>query len=297
MDKNLVAFLAVAKRCNLTEAAESLFLTQPTLTKRIANLELEMGTPLFHRMRRGMMLTDAGRVFYRRAIRIETEYKQCLEEVKTISSAGLSVLRVAAGPVFHLNWVAGLFSMLKAEFPTLKLELRTDISIDSGKMLNGGEIDLYLGIIPQDQIDELMYVKYLTSVEHGIILRKDNPLAKRATIDAADLVGYSWVSFLSDQETENRILEYSVPNGAKNSLIEIRTMSFATGLQLVSSGEFVMSAPLQLADIITKSGLAIRPARGGMPRRKAGLHLRKSSLGYGCIQAVIDYFDGIRFCE
>ena len=54
MDRNLVAFLAVAKGCNLTQASEQLFLTQPTLSKRIANLELEIGAALFYRERRGM---------------------------------------------------------------------------------------------------------------------------------------------------------------------------------------------------------------------------------------------------
>lgn len=295
MDKNLVAFLAVAKGPSLTAASERLFLTQPTLTKRIANLESELGTSLFHRERRGMRLTDAGEVFFRHAARIENEYRQCLEEVNSIASAGLSLLRVGAGPVFHLNSIAKLFSALRSEFPELQLELRTDKSVDNGKMLSEGEIDVYLGIVPLEQIDDSIYVKYLTSVEHGIILRKDNPLAKGATIDAADLTAYSWVSFLSDQETESRLLKYSVPKGKQDSIIDIRTTSFATGLQLVGEGNFVMSAPLQLASIVEKEGLVIRPARGGMPRRKAGLHLRKSAMGFQCIQAVIEYFKRPQF--
>jgi len=290
MDKNLVAFLAVAKCSSLTEASEKLFLTQPTLSKRIANLESEVGAPLFHRERRGMRLTDVGKVFFGRAVRIETEYSQCREEVNSMASAGLSLLRVGAGPVFHLSSIAKLFSELRSKFPDMQLELRTDKSVDNGKMLSEGEIDVYLGIVPREQIDDSIYVRYLTSVEHGIILRKGNPLAKGATIDAADLTGFSWVSFLSDQETESRLLKYSVPKGEQDSLVDIRTTSFATGLQLVGEGQFVMSAPLQLARIVEKEGLIIRPARGGMPRRKAGLHLRKSTMGYGCIQTVIEHF-------
>lgn len=294
MDRNLVAFLAVAKGRSLTEASEQLFLTQPTLSKRIANLESEVGTPLFHRERRGMRLTDAGKVFLRRAVRIESEYCQCREEVNSITSAGLSLLRVGAGPLFHLNWIAKLFSELRSEFPDMQLELRTDKSVGNGKMLSEGEIDVYLGIIPEEQVDDSIYVKYLLSIEHGIILRKDNPLAKGPTIDAADLTGFSWVSFLSDHETESRLLKYSVPKGEQGSLIDIRTTSFATGLQLVGEGQFVMSAPLQLAGIVEKEGLVIRPARGGMPQRKAGLHLRKSTMGYRCIQTVIGHFERLQ---
>lgn len=290
MDRNMIAFLAVARAGNLTEASEQLHLTQPTLSKRIANLELELGAPLFKRDRRGMRITDIGKVFFRRAIRIEAEYRKCREEVSSITSAGLSLLRVGAGPVFHLNAIAKLFSELRSNYRDLKLELRTDQSVDNGKRLMEGEIDVYLGIIPRDQIDDSIYVKYLTSVEHGIVLRKDNPLAKGESVDAAKLSQFSWVSFLSDQETESRLLKYSVPRGEQESLIDIRTTSFATGLQLVGEGQCVMSAPLQLTRIVEKEGLVIRPARGGMPRRKAGLHLRKSTMGYRCIQTVIDHF-------
>ena len=81
----------------------------------------------------------------------------------------------------------------------------------------------------------------------------------------------------------------------KISLVEVRTTSFATGLQLVATGQFVMSAPLQLAKVIKKEGLIIRPARSGMPLRKAGLHLRKSSLGYLSIQRLIEYMVNIEF--
>lgn len=290
MDKNLVAFLAVAKTHSLTDASEQLFLTQPTLSKRIANLESEVGAMLFHRERRGMRLTDAGKVFYRRATRIESEYRQACEEVVSIASAGLSLLRVGAGPTFHLNWVGNLFAVLRSEFPDMQLELLTDRSVDNGKRLSEEKIDVYLGIIPREQIDESIYVKYLTIVEHGIILRKDNPLAKESTIDPADLSEYSWVSFLSDEETENSLLKHKKQKGKQLTLIDIRTTSFATGLQLVGQGQFAMSAPLQLAGIVEKEGLVIRPARGGMPRRKAGLHVRRSTMKYRCIQVIMEHF-------
>ena len=85
--------------------------------------------------------------------------------------------------------------------------------------------------------------------------------------------------------------EYAHQTDAGASLIDIRTTSFATGLQLVREAKFVMSAPLQLAKIIEREGLVIRPARHGMPKRRAGLHLRKSAMEYKSIQAVLDFFD------
>src|SRR5215212_11596242 len=56
-------FVEVARRSNLSRAAEALFITQPALTARLRALETEIGSPLFRRGRRGMSLTEAGRAF------------------------------------------------------------------------------------------------------------------------------------------------------------------------------------------------------------------------------------------
>jgi len=146
MDKNLAAFLAVARHHSLTSASDHLGLTQPSVTKRIANLEDQLGVALFDRTRRGMELTDSGLVYLKRAERIEAEYRQCREELTAMSSAGLSVLRVGAGPLFHLSCVASLFATLKRRYPKLKLELHTDTRPEIGEALRSGQLDAYLGV-------------------------------------------------------------------------------------------------------------------------------------------------------
>mgnify|MGYP001552024442 CR=1 FL=1 len=117
--------MAVARGGSITSAASSIHLDQSSVTNLIAALEAELVTLLFHRDRRGMSLTEAGDRILVRAERIEREYHNGLEEIAVISSAGLSELKVGAGPVFHLNWVAGLFADLTERFPDLKLDLKT----------------------------------------------------------------------------------------------------------------------------------------------------------------------------
>ena len=294
MDKGLKAFLAVARGRSITAAASTIHLAQSSVTKRIASLELELGTPLFHRDRRGMSLTEAGEMFLARAERIEREYRNGLEEIAVISTAGLSDLKVGAGPVFHLNWVAGLFADLIERFPDLKLDLKTEHRESMGKLLSSGELDVYLGILSEDEIDSSIFTKHVTQVEHGIVLREDDPVSQTDTINPADLAGYQWVSFTIDPVTELKIEQYTLPKGSKKSLIAIRTTSLATGVQLVKTGRFVMSAPLQLATVVKKDGLVIRPVLHRMQPRDAGVHVRKSSLEYGAVKTVISYFDRVQ---
>jgi DNA-binding transcriptional LysR family regulator len=290
VDRNLDAFLTVARTKNLTQASNLLGVTQPSVTKRIANLEAEFGAALFERHRRGMALTTAGRFFYERAKRIEVEYKQSREEITALTSAGLSVLRVCAGPLFRLRFVAELFKTLKLQFPNLQLELSTEVLSPKIQALNDSEIDVYMGIITSDELHDSIFVKYVTQVEHGIVVRAEDPHARMAKIDPALLASYNWVIFSIDPENERSIRDYWVPKAAITRAIDVHTTSFATGLELVRQGNFVMSAPLQLAPIIEREGLVIRPTLQGMPRRQAGIHLRKSALGYAAIQSLLDFF-------
>lgn len=290
MDISLEAFLAVARTGNLTNASRELGRTQSSVTKRIANLEANMSVALFQRHRRGMTLTPAGEVLLTRAIKIEAEYRQVREEIAAISGAGLSILRLGAGPLFHLNCVAGLFSTLKTQFPNIKLELSTDSNRPIAQMLRDGEMDVYLGVVPPEQLDDTIFIRYVVTVEHGIVMCADDPHAACARIDPTRLSQYSWVIFAIDPETENSIRKYCVPKSSISPTIDIRTTSFATGLQLVKQGGFVMSAPLQLAKRIESEGLVVRPTLQGMPVRQAGIHLRKSALSFGAIKTVLEFF-------
>ena len=118
MDRNITAFLAIATHGKLTRAAEAIGLTQPSLTKRIRNLEADMGSQLFFRTRRGMQLTPAGRRFLNRAQRIEQEVLQAKEEIRCLEYAGIDILRIAAGPLFHQRFVAPVFARILQETDT-----------------------------------------------------------------------------------------------------------------------------------------------------------------------------------
>src|SRR5256885_4219855 len=100
-------FLEVARRGNVSRAAEAMFVTQPTLTARLHALERELGEPLFARTRRGMKLTDAGRAFLpyaERAMRAVRDGRQALADARS-ASAGRLVL--GAAPAVGTHRLAG----------------------------------------------------------------------------------------------------------------------------------------------------------------------------------------------
>ena len=74
-------FLAVARERSITHAAAALHITQPTLSRQIADLESELGVPLFRRDRKNLTLTEAGLRFVQRAEEILTLTEHAISEV------------------------------------------------------------------------------------------------------------------------------------------------------------------------------------------------------------------------
>lgn len=288
MDKNLKAFLAITEHGNLTVAAEIIGLTQPSLTKRLNNLEQELGCRLFTRHRRGMSLTSAGKSFFRRAQRIDQEMLQANEELRSLENAGLDVLRVGAGPLFHQQVIAPVFSKLLREFPALKLDLAVDPNEISLPMLMKGDLDIVLGAIQPTGPDGALQSMQLSVLEHGIIVSPDSEFYDNSYILPEQMREMRWVLYGDDKDTGTWLNNYFQINSLGPPNIAVRTASFATGLGLVSTPGFVMMAPVQLAKVIKEAGLKILSANPAITSLTSGAYVRPSSLGFPAIKRFLE---------
>ena len=119
------AFLTVAERRSVSEAATVLYVTQPALTTRIKNLERELGVELFVRTPRGMRLTAEGRAFRahaQRAVQSLAEGTQLLHELR---EGRVGELQVGAAPAISTYVLPLVLRRFQAAFPNVHLIVRT----------------------------------------------------------------------------------------------------------------------------------------------------------------------------
>ena len=290
MDRNLRAFLAIAETGNLSEAAEILRLTQPTLSKRLANLEMELGAELFERHPRGMHLTEAGHLYQAHARRIDVHHRQAREGIDALKLAGKGHLSVGAGPLFHLRYAARVFARLNEEFPNVQLSLYADTNIRTIPLLLDEELDIVLGPLSGNFEDETLGFEPVTTTEHGIVLPRHHPAGAGDEVAPQMLSDLSWVNYTENPESEQALSRYYSQNGQKFPGMGAKTTSFMFGVQLVSTGRYVMTAPLQLAPRIEVYDVVIKRARKGMPRFPVGVLYRKSSIGYAVVARFVELF-------
>jgi DNA-binding transcriptional LysR family regulator len=119
------AFLTIAERRSVSEAAGVLYVTQPALTTRIKNLERELGVELFIRTPRGMRLTAEGRAFRshaQRAVQSLAEGRQLLRELR---EGRVGELLVGAAPAISTYVLPLVLRRFQAAFPQVHLIVRT----------------------------------------------------------------------------------------------------------------------------------------------------------------------------
>ncbi|MEC7764957.1 MAG: LysR family transcriptional regulator [Pseudomonadota bacterium] len=287
MDRNLKAFLAIAKEANLSAAADRIGLTQPSLTKRLANLEEELGAPLFERHRRGMRLTPAGRRFLTRAQRIEREYNQAHEEMRTLMGMGLETLRVGAGPLYHLRYAAPLFARLRTHFPALSFELIADQNAVTLPMLRDERVDVVLGALePVHQTEEIEVIP-VSEIEHSVIMAATDPLAEKTILSPRDLTGLEWVAYQGATDNVPLLRKYFAQHKLPPPSFVAHSTSFAAALDLTREFGAKLMAPLQLAGHVETVGLVARPTNPPISRLETGAYVRRSSLDIPVIRQLL----------
>lgn len=186
----LIYFLTVAREKNLTRAADILHITQPTLSRQLAQLEDELGVKLFDRSQRRLTLSTAGKFLQQRGQEIiELVDKTTLDiQEQEINLKGN--ICFGAGEIKSVQLLADIIGAFQRQNPQVTFDLFTDTSDMIKNKMEKGLIDI---AILQEPIDMVNYdFIRLPSIEtFGVLMRADNPLSHKETVTAADLHGQS----------------------------------------------------------------------------------------------------------
>lgn len=288
MDRNLTAFLAIARDGTMMGAAQKLRLAQPSLTKRLKLLEEEYGLPLFVRRSRGMELTSAGRALMRYAEQVEQSYLQAKEMLESTRSGRRELLRIGAGPLFRRAYLPEATDCLQREFPETRIELHGDVHLRNLPLLRSGELDIVFGALTLDPMDDMIASRAISTVHLGVLCREDHPLQQSAVVDPRALAELQWILYSNDPETTAMVRGYFVRNGVQPPRFSIQTASYEFALQLVSTGRYVLPAPMELDPSFRSLGLRALPLPEPIDSFPAGAYCRYASLEYAVVRRLID---------
>ena len=186
-------FTAVVDEGSITDAAKVLHVTQPTLSRQLAQMETEMGTELFTRGRGGIELTDRGAVLNRYARDILALADKAEEEVAMPQSSVVGTVHIGAGETRAFSVVAAACARVRNRYPGVMFDVHDGTSADLKEHFARGFYDLLLDCDSGENAEFNQLVLPIHD-EWGVVIRQDDPLATLDAITAKDLRGRTLIT-------------------------------------------------------------------------------------------------------
>lgn len=182
----LKTFLAVSRTGNITRAAEQLHISQPALSRRIAELEEDVGAPLFERTNRRLTLTDRGMRFEAHAREMLEAYERMKRDMAEAPEALTGKVRLGCVESSVVKFAYDVVSRMHAEHPKVTFELYSADGDDIRAGLDQDRLDLGILLEPVESAKyESVELPYTD--RWGLIVAKDAPEAKLDGISALGL--------------------------------------------------------------------------------------------------------------
>ena len=185
----LKAFLATTEQGSVSGAAEQLHLTQPAVSKRLAALEQQLGTPLFDRIGRRLQLTTAGRALLPRARHILNEVSDAERELRALGGQVSGSLRIATSHHVGLHHLPPILKAFSARYPDVTLDIDFLDSEQAYQALVAGEYELAVVTLALKEYPNLES-RLIWPDPCVVVAAPDHPLSQIPLLDLPDLARY-----------------------------------------------------------------------------------------------------------
>jgi DNA-binding transcriptional LysR family regulator len=146
--KNYIAFLAVADQSSFSRAADVLYITQPTVSKRIALLEQNLGTLLFDRIGHKVILNEAGKALYPIAQRIKKNFNESYQVINDLSGEVSGHLSLVTSHHIGLRRLPNSLKQYAKQHPKVQFDIAFMDSEDACQEIEKGNYELAVVTLP-----------------------------------------------------------------------------------------------------------------------------------------------------
>jgi LysR family hydrogen peroxide-inducible transcriptional activator len=265
-------FVAVATTGSFSEAASKCRVAQPSLSKAIQRLEVEVGDKLFIRLKRRAVLTPAGEMLLKHANRILTEIEKVKREIAEAHGLRRGTVSVGVLPTIAPYFLPRVISQFREACPGLEIIIRESTTADLLKLVDACELDLALVTLPIRN-DDRIETQVLFTEELVLAVPSKHPLAVKEKIRLVDLDKEQFILMQEDDRLGNQILS-SIGQTDSHLNVVLRSSQIETIQSLVMAGVGIAFVP-HTAKIGGRTPLVYRSMERPRPMRTIIVGWRK----------------------
>jgi DNA-binding transcriptional LysR family regulator len=256
--KYMESVIAIAEELNFTLAAQKVGVSQPVISRNLAELEARLGGRLFERDRKKVHLNKAGSAYIEKA-RIALLYgDQAFSAARAAMQDADVILHVGRSPYADPFLSSTLFSVQKSGFPRMRLELSSQYSFDLAHDVLAGGLDL--GIATEPPESPLLTTAKIAEAPFYIAMSEDDVLAHHASVTLEQLADRCWILF---ERRLHPTLYDNVMTAAEAKGVAPQRIQHVTGPEeafpCVAEGSCIAFVVKAGALRIARDGVTVRP--------------------------------------
>jgi len=230
-------FLAVAREENITRAAESLNITQPTLSRQLHQLEEELGVELFEKENRKMILTNEGMLLKRRAQEIVSLADKTVTEVSHNEKDLNGEIAIGCGELQSVDTLSKIIVEFQKLHPKVTFNMFSGNTEDIKNQMDQGLLDIGLFLEPVN-VEKYDFLRMNVEETWGLFVKDDSELAKHEVIEPKDLNNKSVI--LPGRDVINHeLMNWLGSEGKKLNMVSSYNLIYNSA-KLVQNGMGVM---------------------------------------------------------
>lgn len=273
--RDLHCLLTIVQAGSMAKAAPQLDVSQPVLSKTIADLELLLGVRLLDRSPHGVEATVYGRQLIAASHAVFDELRLGVKEIEHFSDPSAGELSVGSNEASTIGIIPATVERLRREHPGVVVQvILTNTPAEQHQALRERRIDFAVGRIPDKPYDDEFETILLFDQQQAVVAGGHNPWVQRSYVELADLVGEPWV--LPSIETTSGQLAADVfrLSGLRPPTPAVVTSSFQLNQSLLEQGPFLALMPASILPAFIKYS-TLRRVAVSLPHQRAPVGIIK----------------------
>lgn len=249
-------FVEVVRQQSFTRAAEKLFVTQPTISKMLRQLEDELACTLLIREGRKLHLTDSGQAVYQRGLSIIEEFRQLETEISDINELKTGELRLGIPPMVGMQ-IAGSISAFRQRYPGIELKISEFGGLAGQQAVLSGSLDLALTALP---LADDIQLNTLPLMSHPlcVLVPRHETWLQRSSIALAELAEHP-ILIYNEEFSLNRQLMRAFQRSGFTPQIAVRSGQWDFLAAMVQAGMGIAILPEPICQRLDKQSLLWLP--------------------------------------
>lgn len=287
--QDLRMIVALEEHGTILNAANIMGLSQPAITKRLQDLERDLGVTLFHRMSRGVEPTPYGEIIIKHAHIILNQLRNAEGEVSDLSAGLGGRLHIGIPVAASTDLVSDAIIKLLEKRKNVQITLVEDYNIRLIPSLKRGNLDLIVGRLPRKSQFDDINIEGFYKESLQLVVRNEHPLAGKSKITTKDLLTWNWLMPPHDSIMYSQIENFFKKQEQTMPTASIYSLSHVGSLKVLRHQDLIAAFPSEsITDEISDGHLKVLNVDLSAEATEVGIITRQSGFNSPAAEMFMD---------